>query len=169
MAIVSAASKIKAHVEYICEPKPSQYEQGSFYVSVLFMRCDRAGEDGKVWRSFSVQEASQFERGMAVNLIPTIRKNRQTWDIELIAEPTITASVAPSTAPPSMTQVQNPKTMIGKHPKATVANYVDSMGDLYVHCYSTAIAKLPDEVSDTQVQGMASSLFIAAQRKFGLA
>ena len=169
MAIVSAASKIKAHVEYICEPKPSQYEQGSFYVSVLFMRCDRAGDDAKVWRSFSPHEAAQFEKGMAVNLIPTTRKNRQTWDIELIAEPTITATVAPSTAPPSVTPVQNPKTMIGSHPKATVANYVDSMGDLYVHCYLTAIAKLPDGVSDAQVQGMASSLFIAAQRKFGLA
>ena len=169
MAIVSAASKIKAHVEYICEPKPSQYEQGSFYVSVLFMRCDRAGDDAKVWRSFSPHEAAQFEKGMAVNLIPTTRKNRQTWDIELIAEPTITATVAPGTAPPSVTPVQNPKTMIGSHPKATVANYVDAMGDLYVHCYSTAIAKLPDEVSDAQVQGMASSLFIAAQRKFGLA
>ena len=133
------------------------------------MRCDRAGDDAKVWRSFSPQQAQQFEKGMAVNLIPTTRKNRQTWDIELIAEPTITATVAPSIAPPPVTPAQNPKTMIGKHPKSTVASYVDAMGDLYVHCYLTAIAKLPDGVSDAQVQGMASSLFIAAQRKFGLA
>ena len=169
MAIVSAASKVKAHVEYVCDPKPSQYDQGSFYVSVLFMRCDRAGDDAKVWRSFSPQEAAQFERGMAVNLIPATRKNRQTWDIELISEPAITATVTPSTAPPSVTPVQNPKTMIGTHPKSQVSDYVNSMGDLYVHCYSTAIAKLPDGVSDAQVQGMASSLFISAQRKFGLA
>lgn len=31
-----------------------------------------------------------------------------------------------------------------------------------------AIAKLPDEVSHAQIQGMASTLFISAQRKFGI-
>lgn len=51
--------------------------------------------------------------------------------------------------------------------KKAIAAYVEEMGNLYSFCYTTATAKLAEAPNEAK-QAMASSLFIAAQRKFNL-
>lgn len=52
--------------------------------------------------------------------------------------------------------------------KKAIAAYVEEMASLYGFCYQSASVKLPDAPPEAK-QACASSLFIAAQRKFGLA
>lgn len=54
--------------------------------------------------------------------------------------------------------------------KREIAGYIDDMGDLYKYCLETAETKLSDVDCDLYtVRACASSLFIAAQRRFDLA
>jgi hypothetical protein len=74
-------------------------------------------------------------------------------------------------ATPNQSQQSVPKpTETGMTPdtKKAIAAYVEEMGSLYGFCYQTATNKLADAPNEAK-QAMASSLFIAAQRKFGLA
>lgn len=161
MAIVQAASKIEAHVEHITTLKQGQWGE---YRSVLFLRSDRDGDEAKVWRSFKPHEVNQFHKGQAVNLIPTHRDGRQTWDIELVDTP----QHSDISSPPKHTQPQPDKPVLTDEQKVAIAAYVDQMADLYVYCFSTANTKL-DGAAEETVRAAASSLFISAQRKFHLA
>jgi hypothetical protein len=159
MAIVSAATKVQATVEYITSPKTGQYGD---YKSVLFKRCDRTGEDAKVWKSFSPADAAQFSIGQSVRLIPTERKGKATWDIELIESAQPTTPVSPTTPPAQ--QGMSPSQ------KKAVAAYVEEMGALYRFCLEQASEQLSEMDADSEtIRCCASSLFISAQRKFNLA
>lgn len=70
---------------------------------------------------------------------------------------------------PTTTELQATQaTGLDKESKQAIASYIEEMGSLYVFCYTTASNKLADAPNEAK-QAMASSLFIAAQRKFGLA
>jgi hypothetical protein len=71
-------------------------------------------------------------------------------------------------AVPAVTQTQpaKPEGMTPESKKA-IAAYVEEMGSLYAFCYTTAAVKLAEAPNEAK-QAMASSLFIAAQRKFNL-
>ena len=176
MAVIQATQKIGAYVEVVGKPRDSKHGPGQ-YRPVLFHRNDKVGEEQKVWKSMSLADAEQFTKGQFVHLIPAKRDGKDTWDIEVAdprqsqstPAPVPTAPTTPSVQQASLTPESRPEAFIAGQPKTAIAQYVSEMGDLYAHCYSTAIAKLPDGVSDGQVQGMASSLFIAAQRRFNLA
>lgn len=162
MAIVQAARKIKARVEHITGLKQGQWGE---YRSVLFIRPDKDGDNAKVWRSFKPHEVSQFQKGQTVNLIPTNRDGRQTWDIELID----TSQQQLSSSPPEQAQKeqQASKPVLTNDQKVAIAAYVDQMADLYAYCFSTASTKL-DGATEETVRAAASSLFISTQRKFDL-
>jgi hypothetical protein len=76
-------------------------------------------------------------------------------------QPTQPASI--ETAPPATSGYS-----LDKASKQAIAAYIEEMGSLYSFCYSTASNKLAEAPNEAK-QAMASSLFIAAQRKFGLA
>jgi hypothetical protein len=54
--------------------------------------------------------------------------------------------------------------------KREIRDYVEEMAKVYGFCYSTAKQTMFDRRCDepAQIQAMASTLFIATQRKFGL-
>lgn len=67
-----------------------------------------------------------------------------------------------------MDTTSTPSPNLDKETKQAIAAYIEEMGSLYSFCYTTASNKLAEAPNEAK-QAMASSLFIAAQRKFGLA
>ena len=148
MAIRTAAAKVQATVEFITGVKSGEYGE---YRSVLFRRSDLDGDGAKVWRSFQPHEVEIFCKGQTVFLVPTERKGKPTWDVEI-----------PDEAPPApITGHLSPEQ------KRAIASYVDGMGDLLKYCRDTAIAKLGDCDEET-IRCSTASLFNAASRKFNL-
>ena len=148
MAIIRTIhDKVPATVAGFGKLKDGQYGP---YQSVLF-EGDRLPE-GKVWRSMEPEQAAQFTRGQAVYLVPTKNKQgKDSWDIELME-----GGAAPSpVATPAVPQAQE------------IGQYLDKMAALYAACYRRAATNL-DGAPDAAIQAAASTVFISAQRKFGL-
>jgi hypothetical protein len=176
MAIVNQQSKVSAHVAAFSRIKQSQYGDGQ-YQSVKFVSMD-----GKVehWAAFSPEEAKQFSRDQYVNLVPTERRGKPTWDIEPLEAPTepqpsrplgFRAAPEPSYAAPVSFQqpAQQPGPVAQAGPdKAAIAQWITGQAKLYAFCQSQAIAALPDGVSEAAIQGAASTLYISTCRKFRL-
>jgi hypothetical protein len=84
--------------------------------------------------------------------VPTKNKQgKDSWDIELMEGGAAPAPVAT----PSVSQAQE------------IGEYLDKMAALYAACYRRAATNL-DGAPDPAVQAAASTVFIAATRKFGL-
>lgn len=159
--IRTASDKILATVAAFGKVKPSQYDGNSFQ-SVLFEGDGLP--DGKLWRSMTPDQAQQFTRGEQVYLVPTTNKHgKPSYDIELL--PT-TATQVPATAPAPATA---PTAAIPDEQKRAIADYVTDLAALYSYCYQQASHQLaPHGAPDPAIQGAASTLFIAASRKFSL-
>ena len=117
-----------------------------------------AGETLALWRPANDSTLLSLRRGDRV----TIAKDSK-GKISLIdntASPSTPAAV-PTATQPAKVEGMTPET------KKAIAAYVEEMGDLYRYCYTTAAAKLAEAPNEAK-QAMASSLFIAAQRKFNL-
>lgn len=146
--IRTAADKIPATVSGFGKIKDGNYGP---YQSVLF-EGDRLPE-GKVWRSMEPDQAKQFTRGQRVHLVPTTNKQgKPSFDIELMGD---TPAAAQAVATPAAPQAQE------------IGQYLDKMAALYAACYRRAATSL-DGAPDSAIQAAASSVFISAQRKFGL-
>ena len=161
--IRTASDKILATVTAFGQVKQSQFNDSTFQ-SVLF-----EGEglpDGKVWRSMTPDQAQQFERGQSVYLVPTTNKKGQpSYDIELITP----ATTAPATAPAPAGGHQAPTAAIPDEQKRAIAGYITDLAALYAYCYQQASHQLaPHGAPEPAIQGAASTLFIAASRKFSL-
>lgn len=165
MPILSAANKVPAVVGVVGQLKEGEFGQ---YHPVLFERQDKTqgSEDAKVWKSMKPADAAQLSKGQQVYLIPTQRQGRDTWDIELVGGP------APAPA-------QSPSAGLDDEKKKAIAQHVKDMARLYAYCFRQArevLAPLPcpnpddeeDPPTPEQIQACASSLFIAASRKFNL-
>lgn len=157
MVIRTAAQKTLATVEYITATKDGDYGP---YRSVLFKRSDLQGDAAKVWRSLKPHEAEQFTKGQQVHLIPTERKGKQTWDIELLSPTAAKSSAPPATSPAA-------STTLAPEQKKAIAAYVEGQADLLAFCWQVAREKLPNK-SEESHRCAASSLYIAAARKFDL-
>jgi hypothetical protein len=120
------------------------------------------GETVAVWRPANDSTLMGLRRGDRV----TIAKDSK-GKISLIDNAASPSTTTQPTQP--ATQTQSPQTG-GMTPetKKAIAAYVEEMGSLYSFCYTTAAAKLAEAPNEAK-QAMASSLFIAAQRKFNLA
>jgi len=156
--IRTAADKISAQVTAFSQVKQSQYNEGS-YQSVLF-ESDQL-PDGKLWRSMTPEQAQGFTRGEQVYLVPTTNaKGKPSYDIELLP------TTAPTTAP---APAQAPTAAIPDDQKRAIADYVTDLAALYSYCYQQATHQLaPHGAPEPAIQGAASTLFIAASRKFSL-
>jgi hypothetical protein len=145
--IRTAADKVPATVGGFTKVKTNEFGD---YQSVLFE--GQGVPDGKVWRSMPPDQAKQFTRGQAVYLVPTTNKQgKPSWDIELMEGGAAPAPVAT----PAVSQAQE------------IGEYLDRMAALYAACYRRAATNL-DGAPDAAVQAAASTVFISAQRKFGL-
>ncbi|MEO1522531.1 MAG: hypothetical protein AAFU78_17370 [Cyanobacteria bacterium J06633_2] len=152
MAIVTAGSKIKATVEHITEEKTGQY---GAYKSVLFKRSDLQGDEAKVWRAMKPEEVEQLSKGQQVYLIPTERKGKSTWDIEI-------RGGAPSASPVTTNQ-----TGLTPEQKKAIATYVTEQSKLFGFCLQQARTEMPD-LSEESHRAIATTLFITVQKKFGV-
>lgn len=157
MAIRTAADKISAKVEAFGKVKEGDYGP---YQSVLFQ--GQGLPDGKLWRTFKPNEAKSFTKGQQVYLIPARRNNKDTWDVELVDTP------VPSTPTHAPIQPQSTGQWLSDDQKRDIGRYVDGMGDLYAFCLQTAQKKAPKGSDSETIRCMASSLFIAAEKRFGL-
>ena len=153
MAVVEAAAKIPATVAVISKLQTNEYGD---YRSVLFESA--ALEGGKLWRKMPPEQAERFQRGDAVNLIPTNKKGKPGWDIERLGSAPAAAShqaVPPTADVAQVSQAQ------------AIAEYMDKMAGLYAAAYRRAAAAM-DGAPDDAIQAAASSVFIATKDKFML-
>lgn len=159
---------ILAEVEFVTGEKQGQY---GLYRSVLFLT--QVGE--KIWKSFDPNspELEQLTPRTKVRLIPsgTSPSGKPSHVIELLEAPA--TAVPPSEVDPRTATIEIAPTNqartggldLGK--KRAIAAYVEEQASLYAFCHSQAAEKL-GEVPPETVRCAASSLYIAAQRKFGL-
>ena len=162
MAVLTAQKQVFGVVGFIGNFKPSKFKENEEYASVLF---ESPGlPEGRIWKNLKPGEVALLRKGMRVQLVETNRGGRDTWDVVL--EPTPIATIAPVKATAPIALATEPT--IDKGTKKEIAAYVSDMGDLYTFCYRTALDKLP-EAPEPAKQAMASSLFIATQRRFNLA
>jgi len=160
--------------EVIGRPKPSKFSD-SEYRPVKFAIADGrsfwksydVGADELQWlRKGETYQAVVADDGETVTVCEPddrfdgqpLQQHAESLGIE--ADPAAVA--AAPTAPPQPTQPT-----LAPDTKRAIADYVTEMGNLYAYCYGTAETKLQGK-PDAAVQAMASSLFIATQRKFDL-
>ena len=146
--MAKVVTPIAATVEHITAPKDGQYGP---YQSVLF----KTGQDEKIWKSFAPDSAelTQLQKGVRVQLIPAGERN---------GKPSHQIVLAGQQAKPQSAELDS-------EAKLQVATYVQQMSKLYAYCYEQAAFELAKfEPAEESVKCAASSLFIAAQRKFGL-
>ena len=144
---------IAATVEHITAPKDGQYGP---YQSVLFKTP--TGE--KIWKSFAPNSAelTQLQKGTTVQLIPAGERNdRPSHQIVVTHEGK--GDCEGHHLGGELTPDQ----------KRAIATHVQEMAALYKFCWEQASVQLRDLAQQEEsVKCAASSLFIAAQRKFGL-
>ena len=163
MAVVQAAQKVGAYVEAIGKPRQSKHNAGQ-YQPVLFHRNDCVGEAQKVWKSMSLQDASQFQKGMFVNLIPAQRDGRDTWDIEIPVVPSDPRpqQPVPTATAPTVAPVATAPTMQSITPaqKRQWASDIDNSAKLFRRCYEAAVTHCGDLIDDQAgLRAIATTLF----------
>lgn len=156
MAVLTAPQQVPATVGYIGNGKPSKFGDGHYY-SVCFEAPSLP--EKTIWKNLQREEIEQLRKGMQVTLQPTNRNGKDTYDVILNAPPA---------EPIANPKPGKPEPTIAKEQKFEIAQYISDMGDLYAFCYAQALEKLPD-APEAAKQAMASSLFIASQRRFNLA
>lgn len=152
-------SPINAAVETITVEKQGNYGP---YRSVLF----KNGEE-KIWQSFDpdAQELQILKRGMRVQLVPRgeSQSGKTQYNIVLLDAPTVPATVPAGEDPALATMLMSATA------KREAAAYIEQMSKLYRYCFEQAqIALTGATENPATVQAAASTLFIAAQRKFGI-
>lgn len=172
MPILSAANKVPAVVAVVGQIKEGDYGP---YRPVLLERRGwiRGSEEAKVWKSLKPEESGLLRKGQSVWLIPVVRKGIQTWDIEPIDDQVAApVSAAPTKSAPHYEGLSDDK-------KKAIASHIDDMSRVYAYCLRQARKALspapvpegqpePESPTSEQIQACASSLFIAASRKFNL-
>lgn len=116
------------------------------------------GEDVKLWGDPNDAIAS-LVKGQTV----TVLWDGKGW--KLAEQPT--QQLTPPTAANPMGRAI-PSGEIPSEMKPAIAAYITQMADLYAFGYSQAKRALPTDTPDAAVQAAASTVFIAAQRKFNV-
>ena len=76
----------------------------------------------------------------------------------------------PATVPPATIEPTDSGNQLEGQDKAAIARYVTDMAALYSYCYGEAVQHLAKhDPPEHAIRGAASSLFIAAQKRFDLA
>lgn len=146
-------------LETIGRPKASKYEGKPDYRPCLFVLPDGTQK----WKSYNegATELGWLTKG-------------QTYQAAIAADGEMTllqpAAPAADTPPAAAATPAAPQAhTIADDQKRAIAAYVGDLAPLYAYCYQQARQQLePHEAPAAAVQAAASSLFIAASRKFGL-
>lgn len=149
MVIRAASARIQATVKAFGQIKEGDYGP---YQSVLFERGDRSGEEAKVWKSMKPEDAKQFQKGQQVILVPTERKGKPTWDIELMDDPMEPAA---------------PTERLSDEQKRAIAKHIDKLGPIYGYCWKVAEQQM-GERAENVVSQCAAALFAATVQRFDL-
>jgi hypothetical protein len=149
-------SPVFAKVETITKEKEGNYGP---YRSVLFKNGDE-----KIWQSFdpNAEELQLLKRGMEVQLIPhgESQSGKTQYNIVLLGSVSV-----PNTAPAPVTAFG----VMSDAQKREVAAYIEQMAKMYRYSYEQAQISLTGATENPEtVRAAASTLFIAAQRKFGI-
>lgn len=173
MAIVTAAAKVSAHVAAFGRVKPSKFEDSGPIQSIKFVSSDGTTEH---WATFPAEQAQAFKMQQQVNLIPTQRRGRDTWDIEPL-EPAnyqppqqplgFQVAPQPQSYQPQPVQAPGPQQPAGVN-KKEIAAFITGQADLMGFCRSQAARVLPEGDPPEVQQAAAAALFISASRKFNL-
>lgn len=164
--MAKVVSAIQARVEVIGRPRPSTYEPGTHYSPTLFIDLEQpeGSEAAKVWKNLSDDEVFHLKKGDRVQLVPvgTDKSGRLKHNIVLVDAPCPQSSTLPQ-PPAAQPTGLDPAT------KRAIADYVNGQADLLRFCWETAQAKLDGLATEEEsIRCAASTLFIAAQKKFSL-
>lgn len=118
------------------------------------------GTETAIWGPPSYAPLADLQQGDAVTVSKDSKNKVHIIENHLVS-PTMTAPTLPTQSKPTTAHSLSSDT------KKAIAAYVGEMGDLYAFCFNTVYDKLPDASEETQ-RAAASSLFIAAQRRFNL-
>jgi hypothetical protein len=172
--MAKVVTPITATVEVIGKLKESTYSPGTFYHPVLFLDAAKQGEEAKIWKNLTDEEAAQIKKGDRVQLVPIgqDKSGKDKHQIVKFGGVEFPANPVPVPACPTPSQV-NPQASpsdVGMAPdlKRAIAAYVEELGGLYAFCLDVSQKKIGASCDAETVRCMASSLFIASQRKFGL-
>ncbi len=161
--MAKVVTPITAVVEVIGKPKESTFTPGQHYYPVLFLDAALQGDAAKIWKNLTDEEVAQLRKGDRVQLVP-IGQDKQGKDkhqiVKLGGEPVPLSQVTPQASPSDVGMTADLK--------RAIAGYVEDMGNLYSFCLDVAQKKVGASCDAETVRCMASSLFIASQRKFGL-
>lgn len=131
--------------------------------------CDVVLPDGTetaIWGPPSYAPLADLQQGDAVT-VSRDSKNKISIIENHLVNPGMVAPTVPQQGQP-VNQTQSPQTgSMTPETKKAIAQFVGEMGDLYRYCYETAGEKLATAPNEAK-QAMASSLFIAAQKRFNL-
>ncbi|MGB3615854.1 MAG: hypothetical protein WBA10_18805, partial [Elainellaceae cyanobacterium] len=106
------------------------------------------------------EQATQFNRGQQVYLIPTTnKKGKPSWDIELLD--------APAAVPTTASQQFTDPAPLTPQQKQAIAEYISGQADLLAYCWKVVEEKLAGKAEESH-RCAVSSLYIAASRKFNL-
>lgn len=159
--ITMATGKVK----YGCG-KPKDFGHGDRVNSVVTLDN---GEEVKLWGKPDDQALVSLRKGQAVNLIYD-GKNYKLIDSQPVStsRPATTSQTAPAKPAPVET-ITTAKQELSIEQKRAIAEYIEGRADLLKYCWTTAKVKLGDVTTDEEsLRCAASTLFIAAQRKFNL-
>jgi hypothetical protein len=152
--ITMATGKVK----YGCG-KPKDFGHGDRVNSVVTLDN---GEEVKLWGKPDDQSLVSLRKGQAVSLIYD-GKNYKLVN----SQPAPQTATTAQTAPPQAAPVTNSE--LSKEQKRAIAEYIEGRADLLKYCWTTAKVKLGDVTTDEEsLRCAASTLFIAAQKKFDL-
>ena len=146
------ATLVQATVKYTAG-QPKDYGNGPRINAVVTLA---GGEDVKVWGNADDPALLALRKKQAIQLLHDGKGYKLVQP-----EPS-----APTAAPPTPS-LDGP--VMTDEAKRQIARYIDSMAPLYAYCYQQAQAQPGlQQAPDAAIQAAASSLFIAAQRRFGL-
>ena len=157
MTIRTLSDRILATVAVVGKPKESKFNQAP-YRPVLF-ESSQLPDGGQHWKNMSEADAAKLRKGMKVRLWPVRREGRDTFDVELMTdEKGIDSGYTPNNHRP-----------LSPEQRIEIGAYMDQMANLYGYAWELAHTKLGDKASEDTKRCMASSLYLSAQRRFGLA
>lgn len=115
------------------------------------------GSEAKLWGNPDDHELRELCRGQAVQLV----KDAKGYKL-------VGTSPAPSTQP-AATATQTKNTELNPEQKRAIAAYIQGQADLFNYALKTVRERVEVDPADTEsVRAIATSIYIATQRKFNL-
>jgi len=155
---MTTATLITGKVKYSAG-KPKDFGHGDRINAVV--TPDDGGEDIKIWGKADDQSILSLKRGQVVNLFYDGKSHKL-----VSSQPAAVATPSPkATTQPAAVVTQE----LSPEQKRAIAEYISGRADLLKFCWTTASTALEDIATEEEsIRCAATTLFIAAQKKFNL-